>query len=49
MPIWSGIEAIRDEISESRKGQIGVTLYALVGGIVMTRKDAYAQIDFKLK
>ena len=48
VPIWNGVEAIRDEKSDARKGEIIVTLFALVGGVVLTRADAYKQVDFKL-
>ena len=48
MPVWNGIEAIRDELSDSRKGEIIVTLFTLVGGPILTRKAAYKEIAFKL-
>ena len=48
LPIWQGVEAIRDETTDARKGEIAVTLFALVGGVVLTRADAYQRVEFKL-
>lgn len=48
LPVWNGLEAIRDEKSDARKGEIIVTLFALVGGPVLLRKPVYTQVDFKL-
>ena len=47
LPIWQGVEAIRDEITDKDKGEISITLYTLVGGPVLTRAAAYSELSIK--
>ena len=47
LPIWQGVEAIRDEITDKDKGEISITLYTMVGGPVLTRKAAYSELSIK--
>ena len=47
LPIWQGVEAIRDEITDKDKGEISVTLFTMVGGPVLTRADAYGELSIK--
>ena len=47
LPVWQGVEAIRDEITDKDKGEISVTLFTMVGGPVFTRKAAYSEVSIK--
>ena len=47
-PVWSGLELIRDAVTNAGKGQIVVTGLALVGGVVLLRSGVYVQDSFRL-
>lgn len=47
-PVWSGLELIRDAVSDANKGEIVVTGLTLVGGIVLLRSGVYVEDSFRL-
>ena len=47
-PVWTGLELIRDAVTDAGKGEIKVTGVALVGGVVLLRSGVYVQDSFRL-
>ena len=48
MPVWQGLELIRDNITDAAKGEIAVTGLMLVGDVVRLRPDAFVQDSFRV-
>ena len=48
VPAWSGMELIRDSITDAGKGEIKVTGLVLVGGVVLLRSGVYVEDSFRL-
>ena len=46
MPVWRGVNIIRDPYSNASEGQIALTLQMLTGGL-MVRNEMYAELSFK--
>ena len=47
-PVWAGMEIIRDVYTSAPKGQIVLTAYSLVGGIVILRPGSIVQDSFRI-
>ena len=47
-PVWSGLELVRDGVSDAAKGEIVVTGIILVGGVVLLRADVFVEDSFRL-
>ena len=47
-PVWMGVEFIRDPYTGAGKGEIVITATTLLGGLAITRPDAFAQTSFRL-
>lgn len=47
-PVWMGVEFIRDPYTGAAKGEIVITATTLLGGLAITRPDAFAQTSFRL-
>ena len=48
MPVWEGLELVRDPFTDAGKGEIVVTGIALVGDVVPLRGDAFVGDSFRL-
>ena len=48
MPVWSGLELIRDPYSDAAKGEVTVTGIILVGDVIVLRSGAFVQDSFRL-
>ena len=48
MPVWEGLELIRDPYSAAGKGEVVVTGIVLVGDVVLLREDAFVQESYRL-
>ena len=48
MPVWQGLQLIRDPYSQASKGQTIVTAVMLVGDVVVLRDGAFVQDSFRL-
>ena len=48
MPVWQGLELIRDPYTAAGKGEIMVTGVMLVGDVVVLRSGAFVQDSFRL-
>ena len=48
MPVWSGLELIRDDITSAKKGEVTVTAIVLVGDVVVLRSGCFVQDSFRL-
>lgn len=48
MPMWQGIELIRDPYSDAGKGEVVVTGLMLVGDVVLLRAGCFVQDAFRL-
>lgn len=48
MPVWQGLEIIRDPYTGAKKGEVVVTAVALVGDVVVLRDGAFVQDSFRL-
>ena len=48
MPVWNGLELIRDVFSSAGKGEVVVTGVMLVGDVVLLREDAFVQDSYRL-
>ena len=46
-PVWSGMFAIRDEISGRKSGQISITL-GMLAGFDILRAGGYERLKFKV-
>ena len=47
-PVWRGMEVIRDVYTSAPSGQIVLTAYSLVGGIVILRPGSLVQDSFRI-
>ena len=48
MPVWDGLELIRDPYTGAGKGEIVVTGLLLVGDVVVLRGGAFVQDSYRL-
>ena len=48
MPVWQGLELIRDNVTGAGKGEIVVTGLMLVGDVVLLRGGAFVQDSFRV-
>ena len=48
MPVWQGVELIRDPYSSAGKGEVVITGVMLVGDVVVLRSGAFVQDSFRL-
>ena len=48
MPVWNGLELIRDVFTSAGKGEVVVTGIMLVGDVVLLREDAFVQESYRL-
>ena len=48
MPVWDGLELIRDPYTSAGKGEIVITGIMLVGDVVLLREDAFVQESYRL-
>ena len=48
MPMWEGLELIRDPYTSAGKGEVVVTGVMLVGDVVLLREDAFVQDSYRL-
>ena len=48
MPVWGGLELIRDPYSDANKGEVTITGIILVGDVVVLRSGAFVQDSFRL-
>ena len=48
MPVWEGLELIRDPYTSAGKGEVVVTGVMLVGDVVLLREDAFVQDSYRL-
>ena len=48
MPVWSGLQLIRDPYSQAAKGEVIVTAVMLVGDVVVLRGGAFVQDSFRV-
>lgn len=48
MPVWNGLELIRDPYTAASKGEVVVTGLMLVGDVVVLRGGAFVQDSFRL-
>ena len=48
MPVWEGVELIRDPYTDAAKGEVVITGLMLVGDVVVLRSGAFVQDSFRL-
>ena len=48
MPVWEGLQLIRDEVTGAKKGEIVVTGLMLVGDVIVLRTGAFVQDSFRV-
>ena len=48
MPVWEGLQLIRDELTGAKKGEIVVTGLMLVGDVIVLRTGAFVQDSFRV-
>ena len=48
MPVWNGLQLIRDPYTGARKGEIGLTALLLVGDAIVLRGGAFVQDSYRL-
>ena len=48
MPVFGGVEIIRDPYTAAGAGQVVLTATQLVGDVFLIRSDAFGQVDFHL-
>ena len=48
MPVWEGLQLIRDEVTGGKKGEIVVTGLMLVGDVIVLRAGAFIQDSFRV-
>ena len=48
MPVWQGLELIRDPYSDAAKGEVVVTGIMLVGDLVLLRSSCFVQDSYRL-
>ena len=48
MPVWEGVELIRDPYTDAAKGEVVITGVMLVGDVVVLRSGAFVQDSFRL-
>ena len=48
MPVWQGLQLIRDPYSQASKGEVIETAVTLVGDVVVLRDGAFVQDSFRL-
>ena len=48
MPVWQGLQLIRDPYTDARKGEITVTGLMLVGDVIVLRGGAFVQDSYRL-
>ena len=48
MPVWEGLQLIRDEVTGAKKGEIVVTGLMLVGDVIVLRPGAFIQDSFRV-
>ena len=48
MPVWQGLELIRDPYTGAGKGEVVVTAMMLVGDVVVLRSGAFVQDSYRL-
>ena len=48
MPVWDGLQMIRDPYTGARKGEIGLTALMLVGDVIVLRGGAFVQDSYRL-
>ena len=48
MPVWQGLQLIRDPYTDARKGEITVTGLMLVGDVIVLRSGAFVQDSYRL-
>ena len=48
MPVWNGLQLIRDQYTDARKGEVTVTGIMLVGDAIVLRGGAFVQDSYRL-
>ena len=48
MPVWQGLQMIRDPYTNARKGEVGLTALMLVGDVIVLRAGAFVQDSYRL-
>ena len=48
MPVWEGLQMIRDPYTGARKGEVGLTALMLVGDVIVLRGGAFVQGAYRL-
>ena len=48
MPVWEGLQLIRDPFTAARKGEVTVTGLMLVGDVIVLRGGAFVQDSYRL-
>ena len=48
MPVWNGLQLIRDPYTGARKGEVGLTALLLVGDAIVLRGGAFVQDSYRL-
>ena len=48
MPVWQGLQLIRDPYTDARKGEVTVTGLMLVGDVIVLRGGAFVQDSYRL-
>ena len=48
MPVWQGLQMIRDPYTNARKGEVGLTALMLVGDVIVLRPGAFVQDSYRL-
>ena len=48
MPVWNGLQLIRDPYTSALKGEITITGLMLVGDVIVLRAGAFVQDSYRL-
>ena len=48
MPVWEGLQMIRDPYTGARKGEVALTALMLVGDVIVLRGGAFVQDSYRL-
>ena len=48
MPVWEGLQMIRDPYTNARKGEVALTALMLVGDVIVLRGGAFVQGAYRL-
>ena len=48
MPVWEGLQMIRDPYTDARKGEVALTALMLAGNVIVLRSGAFVQDSYRL-